>query len=134
MSNPLYERATNQQKFTIDGAVEYFRSEELKPLRVGDVCPHCHNGQLKINPVEVDERIQLHIGAYRIAICGEGCFAYSVVYPLRRPKHEDVKVQSKTTLVEYNALMVAWHEANKVGPDTSMGLLRRKWAEEGRSA
>ena len=134
MSNPLYERATHSQRFTIDGAVEYFRLEELKPLRVGDVCPHCHNGQLKINPIEVDERIQLRIGAYRIAICGEGCFAYSVVYPLRKPKHEDVTVQSKTSQAEYNALMATWQEANKVGPDATMGLLRRKWANEGRPA
>jgi len=82
-----------------------------------------------INPVDVEERIKLQIGAYRIAMC-DGCLAYCVVYPLRKPKHEEVEpVQSKTSWAEYSAVLWEWQEANK-DPNAQMVVLRAKWAAE----
>lgn len=125
-----FTRASKQQKFTIDGAAEYFRAEDLQPLRVGETCPHCHNGELILNPVDVDERIKLRIGTYRIAICGT-CNAYCIVFPLKAvSQHEQTEAKSKTTDAEYNALMARWWEQNKGGPEAAMEALRLKWSAE----
>lgn len=83
--NPNRRRAVAHDKVTIEGAVDYFREEGLEPVHVDGPCPYCGERSLHFQQVDVDDRIVMRIGAFRIALCLT-CAAFCVVYPGRRTK------------------------------------------------
>jgi hypothetical protein len=78
----IYRKALDHEKYNIDGAVDYFRGQGLQPGFINGPCRYCKERCLKFQQVDVEERIELRIGAYRIALC-DNCAAFQVVYARR---------------------------------------------------
>lgn len=79
-STGLTRRPARQyERTTVAGAVEYFREMELDPGFINQPCRYCKAARLTFCRLDVDERIELRIGSYRIAQCDE-CYAFQVVY------------------------------------------------------
>lgn len=111
-------RVVAHDKFTIEGAVDYFREEGLEPIHADGPCPHCGEQALHFQQVTVDDRILMRIGAFRIAVCLT-CAAFCVVYPGRRSKkkrQQDAQASqasnSTITNKEYAEMIRNWYQKN----------------------
>jgi hypothetical protein len=116
--NPQRRRAVAHDKVTIEGAVAYFRDEQLQPVHADGPCPYCGERALHFQQVDVDDRIVMRIGAFRIALCLT-CAAFCVVYPGRRTKQKKQqdaeKIQaSRSTISDegYQTLIRDWYRKN----------------------
>jgi hypothetical protein len=129
---------------TIEEAAEHFRADALRNTPEGKAfsldygvrlkqppgpCIFCKEGRTKCVPVDVDTRIELRIGRFRICQC-EMCGEFSVCEPAHKQPQAEEEVKSQTTKAEYDALMLKWQKENEGGPDAAMQKLHRKWAKE----
>jgi hypothetical protein len=78
-SNLNRRKAVAHDKFSVEGAVDYFRECQLEAVHVRGPCPHCHAESLEFHSVDVDDRIELRIGGYRMALCVE-CASFCVIF------------------------------------------------------
>lgn len=76
-----YHDIKSKPRYGIEDAVDFFRERELKPLMLPSSCPWCgkEEGAMEIIQFDVEERIELRIGAYRIARC-KHCGATAVAF------------------------------------------------------
>jgi hypothetical protein len=119
--NPYRNKARAHHRYNIKDAVDYFRDEELEPVHVTDPCPHCHKEGLEFEGVEVDERIELRIGGYRMALYAN-CYSYCVIFAPVAAKNNRSKMgllaRRKRTPEEieenkkYLEMLRAWYEKN----------------------
>jgi hypothetical protein len=119
--DPYRRRATAHDKFNLKDAVAYFRAEELEAVHVTGPCPHCHTPSLEFYSVDVDNRIELRIGAYRMALC-MNCSAYCVIFaPVAADKNilkAGLLTHKKPTPAEvesdkkYHETIAAWYKQN----------------------
>jgi hypothetical protein len=115
-------KATPNEKFTIEGAVEYFRAENLERVQVGGPCPYCKMTSLEFHQVDEDERIELGIGRYLIGRCRD-CDSFCVVFgrvdakkdrvvEARKSLEEAGLLRPPCTREEFRALMDGWCKQN----------------------
>lgn len=124
-SNPERNKARAHHKYTIEGAVEYFRDEQLEPVHADGPCPQCHTVCLHFKQVDKDDRIAMGIGGHRIALC-LNCSTFVVVFArcASRKRKESDKTQrlkrlglltkKKDTMSdkEYGTLLQGWYKSN----------------------
>ena len=109
--------AMPNEKYTPEGAADYFRSQDLEPMRVGGPCPYCKASVpgLEFLRVDVDERMDKRIGGYRFGRC-DGCNALCVVITgvaMRKVKEAGWAAQKYiTTDEQYRELMDGWCTKN----------------------
>jgi hypothetical protein len=79
----IFRHPRAHEKYNIVDAVAYFREQGLQPGFINRPCRYCKKpDSLRFQRIDVDDRIELKIGAFRIALCIE-CAAFQVVYARR---------------------------------------------------
>jgi hypothetical protein len=119
-SNPERRKALAHHKYNIADAVDYFREEHLEAVHVDGPCPHCHKESLEFRSVDVDERIALRIGGYRMALCvNTECCSFCVIFaPVAAKNNMERLTRRKRTPEEieddkkYFEMLRSWNVKN----------------------
>jgi hypothetical protein len=73
-----YHEVNLKPTYTVEDTAEKFRDHVLEPLMLPSSCPWCKEpASMSIIQVDVEDRIEARIGAYRIACC-ESCGAQAI--------------------------------------------------------